>query len=128
MVVLRDLLLVSASALLLAGCDVVREIVGIEPIAPIEVWNTTTVPIFLVDQDGRRIDVPACGHAEPEELRLDAVEVRTEAGYIYGFGTQPDGAHQYLVFVAADGASDLTTIPPVAIPPCQGRPNVQVGV
>ena len=105
-----------------------RNILGIQPIAPIEAWNTTTVPIFLIDRDGRRLDVPACGHAEATELRMDRVEVRTEAGYIYGFGTQPDGARQYLVFVAADGASELTTIPPVAIPPCQGRPTVQVGV
>jgi hypothetical protein len=124
----RRLLLLTVAGLALASCDVARNFLGIEPIAPLEIWNTTTEPIFLVDKDGRRIDVPACGHAEPEELRLDFVEVRTEAGYIYGFGTQPDGARQYLVFVAADGASDLTTIPPIAIPACRGRPNVQVGV
>jgi hypothetical protein len=126
-VVLRRLILVSLATVFLSGCDFARNILGIEPIAPVEVWNTTTVPIFLVDKDGQRIDVPACGHAAPKALRVDMVEVRTEAGYIYGFGTQPDGARQYLIFVAVDGASELTTIPPIAIPPCRGRPNVQVG-
>jgi hypothetical protein len=124
---LRRVLFLCGAILALAGCDVAREVLQVQPIAPIEVWNTTTEPIFLIDDDGRRIDVPACGHAESRELRLDRVQVRTAAGYIYAFGTQPAGASQYLVFVAADGESDLTTVPPVAIPPCRGRPNVQVG-
>jgi hypothetical protein len=110
---------------LVAGCGIVGELSS--PIVPLEVWNTTHEPIFLIDEAGRRIDVPACGHADAQLMDVSLVKVRTEVGYVYGFGTRgPE--KQFLVFVAADGESDLTTIPPVAIPPCQGVPNAQPGV
>jgi hypothetical protein len=114
--------------LFVVGCTTIDDVFRGSTIAPIEIWNRTNVPIFLIDEAGTRIDVPACDHTEPVPLDLDHVQVRTEEGYIYGFGTRPNGAHQYLVFVALSGESELTTILPVEIPPCEGEPNVQPGV
>ena len=91
---------------------------------PLEAWNRTTVPILLVDPDGRRLEVPACGHAGPFEMRLLKVEIRTEAGYVNAVGT--DGFDpQYLVVVAAEGGSELSDIRPNQMPPCDGIPRVQ---
>ena len=91
---------------------------------PLEAWNRTTVPITLVDVDGRRLDVPACGHAGPLAMQMLKVEIRTGAGYVNAFGT--DGSNpQYLVVVAAEGGSELSDIRPQALPPCEGVPRAQ---
>ena len=118
------------AALVLAGCDILQDVVR-GPDAPsyarLEVWNATTAPLFLVDREGRRLDVPACARAVADVFEQQRVEVRTDAGYVMGFGS-PGGETQYIILVAR--ASDLyhSEIPPVAIPPCEGKPEVQPGV
>ena len=109
----------------LAGCGVLDELAS--TVVPLEVWNRTLDPMFLVDGEGRRIDVPGCGHADAQSMDVEHVWVHTDVGYVYGFGTH-GSASQYLVLVAADGESDLTTSPPLSVPPCQGHPNAQPGV
>ena len=112
-------------ASVLAACDVLGQLGS--TVVPLEVWNRTLDPVFLVDETGRRIDVPACGHAEAQSIDVDHVMVHTEVGYVYGFGTRGPSS-QYLVLVALDGESELTTSPPLSIPACQGHPNAQPGV
>ena len=114
----------------IAGCDILQAVVR-GPDAPIyaklQVWNTTTEPLFLVDREGRRLDVPACDHAVAEQLDLRDVRVRHEDGYVLGFGGGT-GRTQYLVLVARSMDVSREEFPPTAIPPCAGKPEVQVGV
>ena len=122
--------LLALASVMLAACDVVDGLVR-GPDAPVygklEVWNRTTEPLFLVDREGRRLDVPACGHAVAEQFEFHEVRVRHEDGYVLGFGGG-SGTTQYLVLVARSMAMSREEFPPAALPPCAGRPEVQVGV
>jgi hypothetical protein len=114
----------------IAGCDIVDRIVR-GPDAPVyakvEVWNTTTEPLFLLDREGRRLDIPACGHAAADPLEQHMIEVRHETGYVMGFGS---GGSETQFIILFSVSSDIyhSQIPPVAIPPCRGVPEIQVGV
>lgn len=125
----RAVPLLTLMALALAGCDLFDDVVR-GPDAPRyarhEVWNATTEPLFLIDREGRRLDVPACGHAVADQLEVHGIEVRTEAGYVMGFGSG-DSETQYVILVARSSDIFHSQVPPVAIPPCQGRPEVQAG-
>jgi hypothetical protein len=114
----------------LAGCDLLDTVVR-GPDAPsyakVEVWNTTTEPLFLLDREGRRLDVPACGHAAADPFEQHMIEVRHEDGYVMGFGSG-GGATQYVILLARSMDIQHTEIPPVAIPPCRGTPEVQIGI
>ena len=93
----------------------------------LEVWNRTLEPMFLVDADGRRLDVPACEHSVATTFRVNDVRVRTEEGYFLGFGGGT-GETQYLVLVADPAEMSREEFPPVAVPPCEGFPMDQPGV
>lgn len=127
---LTRIVLATLAALTLAGCDAARGFLQ-GPNFPIdvrvEVWNQTLDPVFLVDSDGRRLDVPACGHVVAEQLNMREVRVRTEAGYIMGFGGA-EGPTHYIVMVADTAAISREDFPPTGIPPCQGHMFVQVGI
>lgn len=118
------------AALVVGGCDLLDTVVR-GPDAPVyakhEVWNTTTEPLFLVDREGRRLDVPACGHATAEQLEGHGIKVRHEDGYVMGFGSG-GGETQFVILFARSMDIYHSEVPPVAIPPCQGTPEVQVGV
>ena len=120
---------------MLGGCGMIGDRPGGPPVpvvVPFDVWNRTEEDVFLVDADGRRLDVPACRHAAAELFRVNDVRVRTARGYVFGFGSAGDGplgaGPRYLVLVAADGASFPATVRPTDLPPCRGRPNAQPGV
>ena len=118
-------------AAVLAGCNVLR-VPEVPVIVRLEVWNRTLDPMFLLDPDGRVLSVDACGDAVADQFRVNDVTVRTDAGYVFGFGSAGSGAFgsaaQYLVLVAADGESFPTNDRPVALPACQGHPHFQPGV
>jgi hypothetical protein len=101
-------------------------------VAELEVLNRFEEPIFLVSAEGERLDVPACGRATNPDFRVDRVEVRTEAGYIYAFGyggAEADGQHLFLIlWVGEEGGFPTIGQAPALLPPCGGHPPVQVGV
>lgn len=94
----------------------------------LEVLNRTRLDVFLVDEGGRRIDVPACGRIRSDRLSMGGmVQVRAEAGYIFAFGTD-DSTETTTFVVVLSGESEMNNVPPVAVPPCEGQPQVQPGV
>lgn len=120
---------------LLAGCGLLDTLPRISQpriVASLEVFNRFEEAIFLVSADGERLDVPPCGRATNPDFRVDRVEVRTAAGYIYAFGYGgPEGDGQHLVLVEHLGeVGGVPTIgpAPASLPPCRGHPPVQVGV
>jgi hypothetical protein len=119
-------------ALTLAGCSSIDGFLRDlnPPIVRFEVWNRTLDDVTLTDANGKRLEVPACEHAEAAAFRVDRVRVHTKVGYVFGFGSgglEPPG-RQFMVLVAADGESFPTATEPTAIPPCAGHPNSQPGV
>lgn len=120
---------------LTVGCGLIGELSG-DSIAPVtaelEVFNRTRVDIFLVAADGERLDVPACDRAADESFRVDSVEVRTELGYIKAFGVgDPGAAGGPLVMIETERSEEgfPEAVPaPDPLPPCQGQPDVQVGI
>ena len=116
-----------------AGCSLVGDVPG-KPIPPVvaelEVFNRTEADIFLVAADGERLDVPACGRALDETFRVEAVRVRSQVGYIRGFGAgDPAFAGRRLTLVevasAADSGIPSVGAPPEPLPPCVGLPEAQ---
>jgi hypothetical protein len=94
----------------------------------LELWNRTTTDLFLVDRNGVRVDLPACGRASTNALDLSQmVEVRAEDGYVSAFGTGDlDEMTTYMVVM--DGEPSMNVTPPIPpLPPCQGEPQVQPG-
>jgi hypothetical protein len=123
------------AVLMLSGCRLLGDLPRIgEPrvTAHLEVFNRTRQDIFYVDTDGRRLDVPACGQAQHPSFRIDNVRVRTEAGYIRGFGNGDSSLEWQRVYVievsSAMDSGGPTLGSPDALPPCDGNPEVQVGV
>ncbi len=122
-------------ATLLGGCAAFGDLPNVPQlpvVVPFEVWNRTEEAVFLLDADGRRLDVPACASAAIDAFRVNRVDVRTDRGYVVAFGSAGDGPlasrPQFLVLVAADGRSFPGDERPVELPPCRGRPNAQPGV
>lgn len=120
----------AALALALGGCTSVNGLVNPPKpvIVQLEVWNRTLDPIFLVDQDGQRLDVPACGHAIATHFHVNQVEVRTEHGFYFGSGTSgagDTGRGQTMVITATPGDPMPDGRDPAVLPPCEGHPEVQ---
>jgi hypothetical protein len=120
---------------LLGGCGAIDDLPNVPQlpvVVPFEVWNRTEEAVFLLDADGRRLDVPACAGAAVDAFKVNRVDVRTDRGYVFAFGSAGDGPlasrPQFLVVVAADGQSFPESERPVELPPCRGRPNAQPGV
>jgi len=124
--------LVVAFALAASACTSVSDLVN-QPkpvIVQLEVWNRTLDPIFLLDQNGQRLDVPACGHAIAAQFQVNQVEVRTEEGFYFGSGTSgagDAGRPQSMVITSTPGDA-REAVDPAALPPCEGHPEVQPGV
>jgi hypothetical protein len=121
---LRRTALLALGSIVLAGCAAIEGLVQGDPIVLMEVWNQTLDDVFLIDDDGRLISVPACGHAEAALLRVDRVELRTDGGRISTFGSRGVRGSQFLIVVAAQGESFPSNQRPVALPPCAGHPTV----
>ncbi len=122
----------AAGALLfaLSGCTGLNALVHPpkDLVVQLEVWNRTLDPIFLLDQDGRRLDVPACGHAIATQFHVNKVEIRTEQGFYFGSGTTgagDPGHGQKMVVTATPGDSTPPGGDPAVLPPCEGHPEVQ---
>ena len=94
----------------------------------LEVWNWTRLPLFLVDEDGRRADLPPC-----RKVGLDDVarqfEVRAATGYVVSIGLDAPlpGITTYVVIGSRDTYANNAP-PAEPMPPCEGEPQVQVGV
>ena len=120
--------------LLLSACGLADHLplIGSAVVADLEVFNRTQIDIFLIDADGKRLDVPACGSARDRFFRIDNVRVRTESGYIRGFGGGDHVLEGQRVFVIEVPTTWDSTVPtlgsPDRLPPCDGLPQVQVGV
>lgn len=94
----------------------------------LEVWNRTTLDLFLLDEAGVRVDLPACGRASTSRLDLtNTVEVRAEDGYVFAFGAGAQEQSTTFIVVLPDEPG-MNGAPPVKLPPCQGVPQVQEGV
>ena len=96
----------------------------------VEVWNRTLDPIYLLDQEGRRLDVPACGHAFAPTFRINEYEVwfeqgRYSRGSVGGQGQPPE--YRFLVLSPRQEPVVLvaSTAPLPELPPCEGHPSVE---
>ena len=102
---------------------------------PLTVWNRTVAPLFLVDADGRRVEVPACGTASAAAFDLDRVELRHERGYIRTFGLGVSGeraVHHYFVITSRPDLEPFERfnpgpVRPTELPRCEGVPMIQDG-
>lgn len=119
-----------AFAASVAGCGAIDELVN--PPKPVlvqlEVWNRTLDPVFLLDQAGQRLDVPACGHAVAAQFLMNEVEIRTQEGLYFGTGTTgagDSGRGQRIVITSTPGDSHAAAEEPLVLPPCEGHPEVQ---
>jgi hypothetical protein len=116
----------------MSGCTSVSDLVNPPKpvIVQLQVWNRTLDPIFVVDQNGKRLDVPACGHAIGDQFQVNQLEVRTERGFYFGSGTSGAGdanRPQVMVITSTPGDS-RAAVDPATLPPCEGHPEVQPGV
>jgi hypothetical protein len=126
---------IAAFLALSSGCAVMDDVIGRPPevIAAVDAFNRTEADIFYIAADGERLDVPACGNASDQTFRIDDVRVRTEDGYIRGFGVSApefSGQHVFVVEVSHAADSGIPTLgpPPQPLPPCEGLPEVQPGI
>lgn len=96
----------------------------------LEVWNRTTMDLFLVDRQGMRVELPACGRASTNELDSSgSVEVRADGGYVFVFGTGVDGTEITTFLVVLADEPSMNGSPPLEpLPACEGEPDVQAGV
>lgn len=110
------------------GCGVIEGPVN-QPrtlVVELQAWNRTLDPIFLIDAEGRRLDVPACGHAIAPRFTVNRVEVRTEAGFYFGTGTTgvgDPGRPQQMIITDTPGDS-RDALDPTDLPPCEGHVTV----
>lgn len=117
----RALLLLS---LCLSGC-------GPAPIyVQVEVWNRTLDPIYVLDQDGKRLDVPACGHAVAPIFRVNEYAVWSDAGRYFRSsvgGQGPNTAERFIVLSPRMEPSVhvAASDPLPKLPPCEGHPTLE---
>jgi hypothetical protein len=111
-------------SLCLSGC-------GPAPIyVQVEAWNRTLDPIFLLDQEGRRLDVPACGHAFAPTFRINEYGVWFEQGrYVGGAVGGQGGPPNERIFVLSSRQEPVVFVPPSGplpeLTPCEGHPTVE---
>jgi hypothetical protein len=91
------------------------------------VWNRTLDPIFLLDQDGKRLDVAACDYAETPIFRMNEYQVFTDDGLWFsgsegGSGPAPAGRRFVIVARPSEPLQDVPAVgsaPP--LPACEGH-------
>jgi hypothetical protein len=112
-------------SLCLSGCGWISGPVPLD--VKVDVWNRTLDPIFLVDQLGSRLDVPACGHASVESFRVNDYKVFTENGLWFG-GSEGNVSglpwHRFIVTASRDDplVTVVGTGPFPELPGCEGHP------
>lgn len=94
----------------------------------LEVRNWTELPLFLVDDAGRRFDLGPCSTTGIDSI-TQVFEVRAADGYVatIGWGPPLEGVTSFV----AIGASDVynNNAPPIEpLPACEGEPLVQPGI
>jgi hypothetical protein len=113
-------------SLCLSGCGWIS---GPAPLdVKVDVWNRTLDPIFLVDQLGTRLDVPACGHASAESFRVNAYKVFTESGeWTGGQEGNVTGLPWHRFIISASRSDPIDTVtgtgPLPELPACEGHPT-----
>jgi len=96
--------------------------------AETEVWNRTLDPIYLVDQDGRRLDVPACGYAVAPLFRVNEYAVWSDAGrYFRNTVGGPGNPAAERLIVLSPRIEPSVHVPSSGLipqlPPCEGHPH-----
>lgn len=115
-------------SLCLSGCGSIN---GSLPIyKQVEVWNRTLDHIYLLDQDGKRLDVPACGNAAAAGFRVNEWAIWTEQGrYIARQEGGQGGPPNERIFVLSPRDSPIMDVPASGplpeLPPCEGHPTVE---
>lgn len=97
----------------------------------VEVWNQTLDPIFLVDQQGTRLDVAACGFAAIPSFRINAFQVFTDRGLWFSHEVHGSGlpAQRYIISATPGFLPDyLAEVsagePAPSLPPCANHPVI----
>jgi hypothetical protein len=113
-------------AFIAAGCGAFERNIPID--VQLDVWNRTLDPIFLVDQLGTRLDVPACGHASAVSFRVNDYKVFAEN--VPWFGGQEGNVsgrpwHRFIISASAQDPIVLVmeTAPLPELPACEGHPT-----
>jgi hypothetical protein len=98
--------------------------------AQVEVWNRTLSRIWLIDQDGKRLDVAACGYAITPAFRVNRYDVWSDAGHYFRTETGGPGPYrnERLIVLSPSkgmslGLAPLDTFP--AMPRCEGHPTLE---
>jgi hypothetical protein len=111
-------------ASIVAACGALERPLDVQ----LDVWNRTVDPIYLVDQVGSRLDVPACGHASADSFRVNTYKVFTDNGQWFGGGEgNVTGLpwHRFIITASAHDplVSVLGTVPVPELPECSGHPT-----
>jgi hypothetical protein len=128
--------LLAVASACVSGCSVAGELFDADTpavVAALDVHNRTLDDLVYVAADGERLDVPPCGSASDSTFRIEAVTVRTAAGYVRGFGAADAalaGQRVHVIEVASAADSGIPTLGPAPepLPPCAGHPEAQPGI
>jgi len=109
---------------MVAGCGVFERPLDVQ----LDVWNRTLDPIFLVDQLGTRLDVPACDHASAVSFRVNDYKVFAETVLWFGGGEGNVSGLPWHRFIVSASPHDplvsvLGTGPLPDLPACEGHPT-----
>jgi hypothetical protein len=96
----------------------------------IQVWNRTLDPIYLLDHDGKRVNVPACGQAFAPSFHVDQWAVWTDNGrYVArqeGGQARPSVERFFVLSPRQEPIVDVSASDPLpSLPPCEGHPTVE---
>jgi hypothetical protein len=122
---------VRCALLLLSLCLSACGLIGDPPIyVQVEVWNRTLDPIWLIDQDGERLDVPACGNAFAPRFRVNLYAIWFDKGrYVQrqeGGGARPPNERIAVLSPRMSPILDLPASGPLPeLPPCEGHLTVE---
>src|SRR5207249_2331923 len=95
----------------------------------LEVWNRTLDPVAVVDLQGKRVDVPACGFAIADVFRVNAFTVSTAAGVYQQLGeggvvTEPRERRLLVTSVLTERSRYFSASDPMPkLPTCVGHPS-----